>query len=159
MSDEPDHRALHHYAGLNWSSLFFDEGTRLSSDLGDGLRSTVWAMGVVTLNFTLHNDSDELIGPVRIRAVHRSRDFESAVGVYGRPVLPGTRQDLTVAVRQLAGLPDPLPSGFNLNEVLLGWLPVIEFRDSAGKWWRRYGFEPFEPLDEDPTAANPPSAP
>lgn len=84
------------------------------------------------------NGSDELISPARLHLVNIGRrvaysDFSMPIPF----VEPGTRKRLCFIV--------PVPSAF----VQSGFGPLITFRDSGGRWWRRYWSEPIRRLPAD----------
>lgn len=85
------------------------------------------------IQLTVHNQSEEVVGPVRAYVCDR--------------------QTLALIDRTVVGSDDPLLPGQTARMCVVhragehrGFWPVIEFRDAAGVWWRRRHYEPIEQL-------------
>lgn len=85
------------------------------------------------VHLTVHNRSDEVVGPVRAYTCDRRTLalIERTVIESDDPLLPGETARFCVVYRR--------------EEPRAFW-PVIEFRDAAGVWWRRRHYEPIEQL-------------
>ncbi|MDN3494331.1 hypothetical protein QL996_00130 [Planococcus sp. APC 4015] len=88
----------------------------------------------------VHNGSDELIGPVKIQLLDPAtrKLFERVSLPLNAPIEP--RSDLVVELLVVNDLHPGAPSV----------APVIWFRDSSSRWWRRDGLEPIEAIHDDP---------
>ena len=106
----------------------------------DGMR--VFAVNAYHARVTVTNDSDELIGPITVQAFYKG-GF-SVERVKWDLVLPRTQESFEIVVPLLEGI-DP---EFEAEaEEIMSVMPLLEFRDSAGRWWRRDGFNPIQHLD------------
>lgn len=97
------------------------------------------ANGLV-VKITLHNGSDELIGPFSIGVYDYELDETTAnsTRVSSRdPLLPGESYSTSIGVATEHGR----------GHLLRG---DIVFRDSSGEVWRRRGAEPIEELEDQP---------
>lgn len=87
---------------------------------------------LMMIEVVIHNDSTEVIGPfqVRLHDVTAGKPLTSSYGT--EVVLPGTSSDpIQIAIPGISG----------------NYLPDISFRDSAGLYWSRRGYEPIQMLD------------
>ncbi|MFS0794581.1 hypothetical protein [Microbacterium sp. 1P10AE] len=85
------------------------------------------------IQLTVHNQSDEVVGPIRAYVCDRQTLtlIDRTVIGFDEPLLPGQTAKMCVVHRL---------------EEHRGFWPVIEYRDAAGVWWRRRHYEPIEQL-------------
>lgn len=112
----------------------------------DEAGSPFWRTNVLQYRLTVHNASDEVIGGIYVSVVDEAEPGKSAAGYFPDALLPGTNRDFEVPVE--------IPLGYDLDgpgdDILPTLIPVIEFRDSAGKWWTRAGLFPIQAIDRGP---------
>lgn len=107
---------------------------------GPGESEYLAAEPLMLLTVTVHNGSDELIGPARVMPIDTGHDkawgFSVPLGVID-PRGDGV-VELTCSNPHYPGEP--------------GVSAVVIFRDSVGQWWSRKGSEPVERVHEDPAS-------
>lgn len=89
----------------------------------------------------IHNRSKEVIGPINVRLAHSDQDWTDSPGFTLQALSP----DSSARVFLLGK--NELPFG---TPVLF---PIVLFRDSAGKWWRRKGTNPIQRVEQEPRLA------
>lgn len=92
------------------------------------------------LTVAVHNGSDELIWPARVRAFELRRpphDFVVSAG----PVEPHSEYVVELLCRNVHH-----PGSPSLGVTVI-------FRDSSGRWWKRSQWEPIERVHDDPESA------
>lgn len=97
--------------------------------------------------FHISNDSDEVVGPISYQLVFRD-GYRSVQRIDVRPLLPHTK----TAFEIVTTWPTGMARGPDNPIELLGIVPEIELRDSAGRWWRRRGYDPIERLQRGATS-------
>jgi hypothetical protein len=121
--------------------VYTDGDVSFPGDLAQSDGRSGWVGGGIglTVKITLHNGSDELIGPFSIGVY----DYESGVTAGGNmrvarrdPLLPGETYSTSFGVE----------TGHARGHLLRG---DIIFRDSSGTAWRRRGAEPVEEYTGD----------
>ena len=95
---------------------------------------------LVALTVAIHNLSNELVWPARVRAHEingKRHDFVVATG----PVEPGRERVVELICRN-----PHFPGEPSLGVGLV-------FRDSSGRWWKRHQWDPIERVHDDPESA------
>lgn len=101
-----------------------------------------FAVDVLRVCFDVQNDSDEVILLESFQLAYQD-DSRSAQRVHSHPIRPGKRLALEVDIEW----PGDMSFDSEVAVALLGIVPFIEFRDSAGRLWSRRGFEPIKRLE------------
>lgn len=108
----------------------------------------------VIATVTVHNDSAEMISRVYLYFENVGSDETTQPRMQVRSVETVVATSLSPG-RQASGrimiaLPGPWPEGILVDEVLPGWIPVIEFRDASGVWWLRRGADRIRKVNRHP---------
>lgn len=118
----------------------YGEGTVVAPGLGaDGGFGMITTAPIMRATDAIHNGSDELIHPVKLQLRDTGLDrILDRISLRTGPVEPHTEHlvDISVINEHFPGEP--------------GISPVIIFRDSSGRWWKRHEYEPIERIHDDP---------
>lgn len=122
---------------LNANHIYAEGVLRHEDDLPQ------YAVHTVTCKFTVFNESDEMVAPVQVGAMWRETQGDLIRKTFAEPIRPGRTFDYYVSLP----VPEALPVEDSSNAGLFVVIPVVRFRDAAGKWWERAGYEPVTALE------------
>lgn len=110
------------------------------------VRNRITTANGVRMPVFVTNLSTEIISPVRLYFVDPSTGRRTTPGSFDEILRP-KHEKLTY------GVVIALPDGVNIMREppakhFASWVPVLEFRDSSGVWWRRMSSEPVVKLDD-----------
>ncbi|GAA1767966.1 hypothetical protein [Agromyces humatus] len=119
----------------------YGEGTAIVPGIGDdGKHGMVTTAGIMRTTVAIHNGSKELIGPLKLQLWDPgAKKLFDRVALTIGPIEPETDKLVDFSVIN-AHFPGGEPS----------LSPVIIFRDSSGRWWKRHQYEPIERIHDDP---------
>lgn len=124
----------------NGARMGYGEGTVIVPGAGPAGKAAIFsAAPIIRCSVVIHNRSTELIGPgkLQLRNSGTGKIFDSVAFNFG-VVEPTTDDVLDFTI--INEVPPAQPSVS----------PVIIFRDSSGRWWKRDQYEPIERIHDDP---------
>jgi len=121
------------------ATMGFGEGFAMQPSARGVMPRTVALEPVMRVSVRLRNGSAEVIGPAKVQLWNIGRKFLlDRVAANTGPIEP--HSDLVISI--VVANPD--------HPAMPSVRPVLIYRDSSARWWKRDGFEPIERIHDDP---------